>query len=84
RIAIDCGLRYVYTGNVHDPQGGSTWCHKCGELLIGRDWYELSTWNIRTQGGLPVCGGCGADVAGVFEELPGNWGSRRMPIHIAA
>jgi hypothetical protein len=41
-IAVSHGLRYVYTGNVHDDAGGSTYCHGCGALLIGRDWYELT------------------------------------------
>jgi pyruvate formate lyase activating enzyme len=40
-IATRNGVRYAYTGNVHDAQGGSTWCHACGELLIARDWYQL-------------------------------------------
>ena len=26
-IALDAGLRYAYTGNVHDSGGGSTYCH---------------------------------------------------------
>ncbi|TMH48360.1 MAG: AmmeMemoRadiSam system radical SAM enzyme, partial [Betaproteobacteria bacterium] len=26
KIALGHGLRYVYTGNVHDPEGGSTYC----------------------------------------------------------
>ena len=30
RIALENGLRYVYTGNVHDLEGGSTYCHGCG------------------------------------------------------
>ncbi len=39
-IAMGHGLRYVYTGNVHDGAGGSTYCHGCGAMLIGRDWYR--------------------------------------------
>src|SRR5215813_10607364 len=39
-IARANGVRYVYTGNVHDRAGGSTWCHGCGALLIGRDWFD--------------------------------------------
>jgi pyruvate formate lyase activating enzyme len=35
-IARGNGLRYVYTGNVHDREGGSTFCHQCGERVIGR------------------------------------------------
>jgi pyruvate formate lyase activating enzyme len=29
-IALRTGLRYVYTGNVHDEAGQSTYCHGCG------------------------------------------------------
>ncbi|HET8579421.1 MAG TPA: AmmeMemoRadiSam system radical SAM enzyme, partial [Nitrospiraceae bacterium] len=36
RIAIKNGLRYAYTGNVHDEEGGSTYCHQCGQKLVGR------------------------------------------------
>ena len=39
-LAMRNGLRYVYTGNVHDRRGGSTWCPRCGALLIERDWYR--------------------------------------------
>ena len=45
-IALSKGLHYVYTGNVHDPDGSSTWCPGCGKLLIERDWYELGEWNL--------------------------------------
>ncbi|MCP4993744.1 MAG: AmmeMemoRadiSam system radical SAM enzyme, partial [Gammaproteobacteria bacterium] len=34
QIALGNGVRYAYTGNVHDPKGDSTWCHACGQLLI--------------------------------------------------
>ncbi len=49
-IAMGHGLRYVYTGNVHDGAGGSTYCHGCGALLIGRDWYELTGWGLDAHG----------------------------------
>ena len=84
KIAIKNGLRYVYTGNVHDYKGGSTWCQHCGDLLIGRDWYELSTWNIKVENHQGSCSNCGTSVAGVFDGSPGQWGARRLPIHIAA
>ncbi len=83
-IAFRNGLRYVYTGNVHDFAGSSTYCHGCDELIIGRDWYELSTWNIALQGGRATCARCGTALAGVFEASPGTWGSRRLPVRIAA
>ncbi|MGD8868126.1 MAG: AmmeMemoRadiSam system radical SAM enzyme [Gemmatimonadales bacterium] len=78
-IAMRNGVRYAYTGNVHDPQGGSTLCHACGETLIGRDWYTLREWNL-TAGGR--CAACGAMCAGVFETSPGTWGAKRLPVHI--
>ena len=76
-IAIGHGLHYVYTGNVHDPAGGSTWCHACGALLIARDWYELGAWGLDARG---CCRNCGTAVAGVFEPTPGNWGRKRQPV----
>ena len=29
-IAMRNGLQYVYTGNVHDTEGGTTFCPHCG------------------------------------------------------
>ena len=80
-IAFSNGVRFPYTGNVHDVAGQSTWCHGCGALLIERDWYELGTWNLTPDG---RCAGCGAAVAGEFEAVPGTWGSRRLPVRIGA
>jgi pyruvate formate lyase activating enzyme len=76
-IALKNGIRYVYTGNVHDRDGQSTYCHGCGEVLIGRDWYRLSDWNLTPQG---ACRFCGERCAGLFEPEPGAWGARRMPV----
>lgn len=76
-IAMGRGLRYVYTGNVHDPAGGSTWCHHCGTLLIGRDWYELGGWGLDANG---CCQRCGTAAAGMFEPTPGDWGRKRQPV----
>ncbi|MGA7801787.1 MAG: AmmeMemoRadiSam system radical SAM enzyme, partial [Gammaproteobacteria bacterium] len=72
RIAMDNGVRYAYTGNVHDEAGGSTYCHHCGTTLIGRDWYVLSDWNLTADG---KCNACGTPLAGVFEARPGDWGA---------
>ena len=81
RLARAQGLRHVYTGNIHDPVGQSTVCHGCGAALIGRDGYDLTAWRLGADG---RCPDCGAALAGVFEEAPGHWGSRRAPVHIAA
>ncbi len=79
RIAMRNGVRYAYTGNVHDPEGNSTYCHHCGKLLIGRDWYELSGWHLTPEG---RCRFCDTPCAGVFEARPGTWGSRRLPVRL--
>ena len=82
-IALDNGLQHVYTGNVHDLRGSSTYCHGCGEMLIGRDWYELSTWAVSIRNGRTVCAHCGTPLAGVFEGRPGNWGAQRKAIQVS-
>ena len=79
-IGLANGLRYVYTGNVHDRDGQSTFCHACETLLVERDWYELGAWNLADG----RCATCGESCAGVFETRPGTWGSRRLPVRIAA
>jgi pyruvate formate lyase activating enzyme len=76
-IALENGIRYAYTGNVHDREGGSTYCHSCGETLVGRDWYVLSDWNVTGEG---RCKSCGTRLPGLFEDKPGSWGARRQPI----
>ncbi len=79
-IAQQNGLHYSYTGNVHDEDGGSTYCHQCGTRLIGRDWYEITEWNLTAEG---TCPKCGTQCAGVFEAQPGTWGARRQPIRLS-
>jgi pyruvate formate lyase activating enzyme len=81
RIAIENGLRYVYTGNVHDVAGQTTRCHGCGAVLIERDWYELGAWGLDDQG---RCASCGEPLPGAFEERPGAWGARRIPVRLGA
>jgi len=78
--AMANGLRYVYTGNIHDPRGQSTWCHGCGERLIERDGYTLGGWRLTDDG---RCARCGTVCAGVFEARPGSWGARRMPVRLS-
>jgi pyruvate formate lyase activating enzyme len=80
RIAMDAGVRYAYTGNVHDEAGQSTYCHQCGATLIGRDGYVITSWALTDQG---TCARCGTACAGVFDPRPGTWGSRRLPVRLA-
>ncbi|MCF7970770.1 MAG: AmmeMemoRadiSam system radical SAM enzyme [Methylococcaceae bacterium] len=76
-IALKNGVHYAYVGNVHHKQAESTYCHHCGQLLIGRDWYQLSDWNLTPTG---ACIACGSQCAGHFTETPGNWGAKRMSV----
>jgi pyruvate formate lyase activating enzyme len=78
-IALRNGLRHVYTGNVHDEAGGSTYCPACGARVVGRDWYVITEWNLQPGG---RCGACGHAIAGVFEDRPGRWGARRQPVRL--
>ena len=78
-IAMRNGVHYAYTGNVHNAAGDSTYCHHCGETLIGRDWYVLTDWKLTADG---KCATCGTPCAGVFEASPGHWGARRQPVQL--
>lgn len=81
RIALENGVRYAYTGNVSDKRGQSTYCHACGHLLIGRNWYVLDEWGLDENG---RCQLCHTPCAGVFEPTPGHWGARRLPVRLHA
>ena len=78
-IALGNGIRNVYLGNVHDKSASSTYCHECGELLIGRDWYELSEWHLDHSG---CCVSCRTACPGFFEKDPGHWGAKRLPVSL--
>lgn len=80
-IALANGIHYAYTGNVHDVEGGTTSCSKCGKALIVRDWYVINKWNLSPTG---CCPSCGTRCHGVFENQPGTWGARRMPVRLSA
>jgi pyruvate formate lyase activating enzyme len=69
RIASQLGLKYVYTGNVHDVEGGTTYCAACAEPLIARDWYEILEYRIAAKG---LCHSCGAILPGRFETGAGS------------
>lgn len=78
-IAIKAGLHYVYTGNIHNRAGDTTFCHACLEPVIVRDWYEIADYHLTPEG---CCPACGAPVAGHFEAFHGAFGARRIPVSI--
>ncbi len=80
-IALREGVRYVYTGNVHDRTGGTTFCPGCAKPLIVRDWHEILDYALTPEG---ACRHCGTAIPGRFERFERAFGSRRIPIRMAA
>jgi pyruvate formate lyase activating enzyme len=80
RIAMQNGMRYVYTGNIRDVEGSSTFCHGCSKKIIGRDWYTITDWHLTTES---RCQFCGTVCAGVFAGEAGSWGRKRLPVQLA-
>ncbi len=79
--AMAAGLRYVFTGNVHDSEGDTTFCPSCRAALIERDWYELRSYRVTADG---HCPDCGTSIAGHFDPTPGRFGRKRIPVRMAA
>jgi pyruvate formate lyase activating enzyme len=74
------GIRHVYSGNIHDVTGQSTYCAGCGKLVIQRDWYELGAYHLRAN----RCASCGTELPGRFADKgPEAWGRRRLRVAIA-
>ncbi len=63
--ALEIGLYYVYTGNVIDSAGQSTYCSGCGAVLIERNWFRLGTRNLDSGG---RCRFCRTPLAGHFSS----------------
>lgn len=76
-IALSEGLQFVYTGNVHDAEGGTTACPHCKSPLIVRDWYEILAYHIQADG---ICSSCHQKVPGHFENFTKAFGAHRIPI----
>jgi pyruvate formate lyase activating enzyme len=79
-IALNEGLRHVYTGNVHDERGGSTYCPNCKAPLILRDWYRIDEYRVTGDG---KCPDCGVAIAGRYApQFSTPFGQRRIPVRI--
>jgi pyruvate formate lyase activating enzyme len=78
--ALRAGLRYVYTGNVHDEEGGTTSCPACGEAVIVRDWYDIRAYHLTDEG---ACRFCGHQLAGRYGKIGKPFGARRIPVRLA-
>jgi len=60
RIGKQAGLHYVYPGNVPGSKSESTFCYKCGSVLIERTGYRVGANNIKDS----CCPDCGTRIAG--------------------
>src|SRR5206468_4748687 len=80
-IALAEGITYVYTGNVHDTDGGTTRCPGCHRAVIVRDWHEILDYRLTPEG---RCDTCGTAITGRFEAFRGQFGRRRIPVRAMA
>jgi pyruvate formate lyase activating enzyme len=64
KIGKKQGLHYVYTGNLPDVKHTSTYCPKCGELLVRRIGYLTEIVSLNTKKG--ICMSCKTKIAGVW------------------
>jgi pyruvate formate lyase activating enzyme len=78
-IAQLAGLNYVYTGNVHDEAGGSTYCPSCDQAVIRRDWYDIRGYALDDEG---ACRSCGTRIPGRFQKFGKPFGPRRIPVRL--
>ena len=78
-IALAEGLRYVYTGNVHDTRGGSTYCPECHAPVIVRDWYHIEQYRLTPDG---RCAHCATPLAGRYAAYRSQFGRKRIPLRL--
>jgi len=79
-IARRAGLKFVYTGNVRDRVGGTTRCAGCAESIIVRDWHEILSYDLTSEG---RCRHCHTPLPGHFGEFAAPRGPRRIPVRLA-
>ncbi len=61
-IALNFGIKYVYTGNFETPETSSTYCSNCGKIIIKRNGYNITEYNISGN----KCSFCGKECDGEF------------------
>jgi len=62
RIAIECGLKYVYIGNISPNPAENTYCPGCGKIVIERNGYFVRQDNLKKG----RCKFCGEEIAGIW------------------
>ena len=84
QIAIGEGLHYVYTGNIHDTDGGTTFCPQCQAALIVRDWHQINHYAMHDGN---QCPHCNSAIAGRFARWTKpfkGFGRQRVPINFVS
>lgn len=79
KLARQAGLRYVYTGNIVDPERQQTYCPRCGKAVIRRQGYSITGFDLHVG----RCVYCQAPIPGRFDDHPGDWGAKRLPVAIS-
>lgn len=62
-IAKECGLKYVYIGNVAESEGQHTYCPKCGRKIIDRAGYVITAMHVASG----QCEFCGEKIDGIWK-----------------
>jgi len=62
-IALDQGLSFVYTGNITDQEGSTTYCPNCGQALVGRRGFRVAEMHLTNDGTCQYCD----------TPIPGRW-----------
>lgn len=66
------GLKFVYVGNLHDPELEATRCPRCGKVLIRRRFYRVTYFGLEREGGRYRCPRCGETIPITGRYVPGR------------
>jgi len=64
QICLDVGLKYVYTGNIRDVEGSTTYCPQTGEPVLVRNGYFIEKNLIKPDGSVE---GCEENINGIWQ-----------------
>ncbi len=62
KIARETGINFVYIGNVPGESNVSTWCPRCGKIVVRRSGYQVLEVNLRNG----ACKYCARKIPGVW------------------
>ena len=81
RSRMRAGLRYVYTGNVHDTRGRHHVLPGCAQPLIVRDWHEILRYDVdRRTAAARTAAPRSPAASSAFGRA---FGRRRIPVRMA-